>query len=561
MASRLFRSRKTLGTTINNVQSRLSYLEKTPVTKRLAAQVVQTSNLPRSVIVTENVTANAVVENLIATNAVSTRSIDSNAVTNTEVATNAISNRNIQTDSIDSRTIAAGAITSDTIAANAITAGTIDANAITAREIRAGSISSDKIVVDGLTANVITTGVLNGTDVNVINLNANNITAGIINADTINVTNINATNINKGILNGDDNVVIKNLTADNIVSGTLTGRTIRSLDPSGTSGRARVQIDGGDKTISFYGGSGTILGLLEAVDSDPTFGTGVILNGGTSGPTRNLALGSSGTYLQYSSTQFLSVGQGGTNILAGPNNYITGGQAVIEKGGLIIGAGGASIFGTVTHANTTYLSGSTYFGQGAGTGSAFFSATAVFESRVTFQGLAAGGAGYVAFYANGVAYRSTTGGPTGPAGPAGATGPRGLAGPPGPPGPAGPAGARGPAGPPSDIRLKTAIQPVALGLSFINKLQPVSFAWKSDTGSTQYGLIAQDIEKLLESEGVNNYGLIYRDNERYAGTDDADRSDIRKVDYYQLISPLIKSVQELSQRVDRLEGINNIGKE
>jgi hypothetical protein len=130
----------------------------------------------------------------------------------------------------------------------------------------------------------------------------------------------------------------------------------------------------------------------------------------------------------------------------------------------------------------------------------------------------------------------------------GPTGPRGLPGPPGPPGP------RGLPGPPSDGRLKTAVNPTPLGLDFINKLRPVSFTWKTDGQSNvQYGLIAQEVEEVFSARGVQKYGLVYRDGEKYTGNDSDDKTPIRKVDYYQFISPLIKSVQELALRVEILE--------
>jgi hypothetical protein len=103
-------------------------------------------------------------------------------------------------------------------------------------------------------------------------------------------------------------------------------------------------------------------------------------------------------------------------------------------------------------------------------------------------------------------------------------------------------------------------------LEFIKQLRPVSFSWKADgEARTQYGLIAQELEKVLGKD-VDKYGLIYRDGEMYSGTDSDDKTPIRKIDYYQLVSPLIRSVQELSQRVDSLEkylfeDTNNVGKE
>jgi hypothetical protein len=143
-------------------------------------------------------------------------------------------------------------------------------------------------------------------------------------------------------------------------------------------------------------------------------------------------------------------------------------------------------------------------------------------------------------------------------------GPTGPKGPPGPPGPPGARGAPGPAGAPggkSDLRLKQKVSPVGLGLNFINKLTPVSFAWNEQADAIQYGLIAQDVEKLMSSEGIENYGLVFRDENELAPEPGLAPSPVRRIDYNQLISPVIKSIQELSLRVDHLEDINNIRKD
>jgi hypothetical protein len=77
----------------------------------------------------------------------------------------------------------------------------------------------------------------------------------------------------------------------------------------------------------------------------------------------------------------------------------------------------------------------------------------------------------------------------------------------------------------------------------------------------QYGLIAQDVEKLMSSEGIENYGLVFRDENELAPEPGLAPSPVRRIDYNQLISPVIKSIQELSLRVDHLEDINNIRKD
>jgi len=527
VASRRFRSRRSVGNSLSNADSRLRFLEKRPAAKRLQAQVVTTEKLVRAAVITETVENNAIIEEKIETNAVSTRTIDANAVTNTELNDNAVTNRNITTDAIDARVIQANAITASEISANAITAGKIDADAITAREISANSITANEI-----SANAITTSLIQG---KAIKLASSLTAAQRIELDSGGITGFNSSGTVTFDINGATGeinaaaITVRNVNADEVTAGTLTGRTVRTS--STTSGANRVELGNNNQVGFFRAGSVSASVVLQP-----------LLDSGFNAAT----LGSTGF----------------------PNNFILVGSLSGAPYGLLQSSTSNQF--VVTNNGTLANHGTSNFLTN-GTGTASFNSTNLFHTgggRIVFTSLSGSGTGSVLVNSAGQLSRGALQpGPTGPTGPRGASGPAGPAGPagarglPGPPGPPGPAGARGPAGPPSDIRLKTAVQPVALGLSFINKLQPVSFAWKSDTGSTQYGLIAQDIEKLLESEGISNYGLIYRDNERYAGTEGTDRSDIRKVDYYQLISPLIKSVQELSIRVDHLEEINNIRKD
>ena len=103
----------------------------------------------------------------------------------------------------------------------------------------------------------------------------------------------------------------------------------------------------------------------------------------------------------------------------------------------------------------------------------------------------------------------------------------------------------------SDMRLKSFIKPVNLGLSFINKLNPVSYLkmsrsdYKGENNSGdlryEYGLLAQEVDDLLKEADPEN-SVISKDNDGLLG-----------MDYKQLIMPLIKSVQELSDEVVRLK--------
>jgi len=108
----------------------------------------------------------------------------------------------------------------------------------------------------------------------------------------------------------------------------------------------------------------------------------------------------------------------------------------------------------------------------------------------------------------------------------------------------------------SDKNLKNTITDSDLGLSFINKLRPVSYKWNqkeeevSDT-KTHYGLIAQEIETALASEGktLDNFAGVYKpDDYKEDGTGGA-----MAIAVSELISPLIKAIQELSAEVAALK--------
>ncbi len=505
MASRRFRSRKSVGNLTSNIDARLRYIEKRPAAKRLQAQVVTTEKLPRAAIITETIKNSAVVEATIETNAVSTRTISANAVTNDELNNNAVQNRNIVTDAIDARTIQANAITASEISANAITAGKISADAITAREISANAITANEISANTITTNKIST----------VDFSANVLTAGTINAALINVVNLNATNI---------------------TAGTLTGRTVQTSLPGTSGARISMEASGSFGLLRFFNSSLTADGQI----FNPGTGLPGVLISSVAFPNCQSFIGSTG------GSSYATL-QGSTTSAVAASNRSGGSVAITTGVGTILSGGVLNLQTTGTYAILqTGTSQRLLFSrlQGSGTGLAYISSA----GEITRGAFVAG--------------------PTGPTGPRGLTGPAGPPGPAGKAGPPGPAGARGPAGPPgpagakSDLRVKKDVAPITLGLNFINKLSPVSFLWnENDLSSVQYGLIAQDVEKLMSSEGIENYGLVFRDETETAPEPAGPPTPVRRLDYYQLLSPVIKSIQELSLRVDHLEEINNIRKD
>lgn len=81
----------------------------------------------------------------------------------------------------------------------------------------------------------------------------------------------------------------------------------------------------------------------------------------------------------------------------------------------------------------------------------------------------------------------------------------------------------------SDIRLKKNIQPIVGALDTIDLLSPVDFQW-INTDAESMGLIAQEVEGVLPSVVTESAG-------------------IKRVDYIQLVSLLIKAVQELRKEL------------
>ena len=77
-------------------------------------------------------------------------------------------------------------------------------------------------------------------------------------------------------------------------------------------------------------------------------------------------------------------------------------------------------------------------------------------------------------------------------------------------------------------------------ISWLYNLRPVNFIYKSDfSGHKQYGLIAEEVEKINQSlVGYNEKG------------------EVESVDYSSLISPLLKSAQDQELKIATLSNEN-----
>jgi hypothetical protein len=110
----------------------------------------------------------------------------------------------------------------------------------------------------------------------------------------------------------------------------------------------------------------------------------------------------------------------------------------------------------------------------------------------------------------------------------------------------------------SDMRDKADIRDTELGLDFINKLRPVDFKWNyrelyqdevndgSKKGSRyHHGLITQEVFEVIKETGKDFGG--YQDHSLNGG------SDVQSLGYDEFVAPLIKAVQELSEKCIILE--------
>ena len=134
----------------------------------------------------------------------------------------------------------------------------------------------------------------------------------------------------------------------------------------------------------------------------------------------------------------------------------------------------------------------------------------------------------------------------------------------------------------SDVKNKENISASDLGLEFIKKLQPKKWVW-SGKKRPHYGLIAQDIESVLQKEGIDFAGfvktnLVKVNRKKFALTFDEEHSksppmeptiiksseatsddeileslDVYGLRYTEFIGPIIKAIQEIDDKLTLLK--------
>ncbi len=97
----------------------------------------------------------------------------------------------------------------------------------------------------------------------------------------------------------------------------------------------------------------------------------------------------------------------------------------------------------------------------------------------------------------------------------------------------------------SDIRIKQEIKPLLIDytIEFLKKLNPVEYKFINDPTKKRFGLIAQEVEEVFKDE---NLGLYYKHINK-------DNEEEYYLSYLELISPIIKVVNNLVEKIDTLE--------
>jgi len=99
----------------------------------------------------------------------------------------------------------------------------------------------------------------------------------------------------------------------------------------------------------------------------------------------------------------------------------------------------------------------------------------------------------------------------------------------------------------SDRRYKEEIATLPLGLDFINQIRPVEYVRKSNADNTkEWGVIAQELQQVLADTGYDGAGLI---------SEDGSEEHYLSVRYTDLIAPMIKAIQELTEKDKEIQNL------
>ena len=416
---------------------------------------------------------------------------------------NLIAEANIADATITTAKIGEAQITNALIADATITSAKI--NDLTADKITAGTIDASVITVTNLNASNITSGTISADKISGGSISADLISGGSISADLISGGTISADLISGGTING-DNITVTNLNADNINTGTLNGNQIENNAIS--SSKIQNSAVTNDKIQSVEFGKVTAFSVSA---NDIT--TGTMSADRISGGSINANI--------ITGTASLD----GLNVLSGGASFggtvSLGGNTLTQVGQL-----NAVRLDTSTNVDADgWVAGDDFRGNGT---------TVNIYRNFSSNGIRVSGSGSGAylygFNSSGSAqiiYSPYSG--------------------------------------VSDERLKENVVDLTLGLDEVNALRPVTFDWKAsdidDIPNNRYGFIAQEVESVVptmistqsatridfdeDGEEITVPNVITLD-------DGTEVSEWKSIDEKPLVYMLVKSIQELSTKVDSL---------
>lgn len=101
----------------------------------------------------------------------------------------------------------------------------------------------------------------------------------------------------------------------------------------------------------------------------------------------------------------------------------------------------------------------------------------------------------------------------------------------------------------SDRRYKEEIATIPLGLDFINQIRPVEYVRKNNAdNSKEWGVIAQELQQVLTDADYDDAGLI---------SEDGSEEHYLSVRYTDLIAPMIKAIQELTEKDKEIQTLKD----
>lgn len=189
----------------------------------LTAGTVSASALIAGSITGAYLSAACVSADKLAAQSVSADKLTSSSVTAEKLAAQSVSTDKLAAQSVSAEKLASSSVTAEKLAAGAVTAAAVKTGSLTADRLAAGTITAQSGVLADACVGSAQLSDLSVTDAKIVSLSASKLTAGVIDANVISVENLTADNIVTGTLNGQ---VIPVLGADKLSPGAVTGEKL-----------------------------------------------------------------------------------------------------------------------------------------------------------------------------------------------------------------------------------------------------------------------------------------------------------------------------------------------